>query len=154
MYTKEQIRKIAKAHGGINTIENALPGKVTHEKGELYPEGDILEGTHRWTRVFTPYTDSNHYSRWRLAIKMRHNGEEVYVWFDAYNWEDGRGIEYHVDQVWRSGIGKKMRRDGVWNLRKKMENRAHLVKMIECEPQVQTPDCEICEGDINKCTCK
>jgi len=154
MYTKEQIRKIAKAHGGIKYIENVLPYDVSYEEAGIYPKGNILEGRTIYKKILTPHTDSSILSKWRLAINMNHNGYDVYVWFRIWHHDPMSEARYMLDYVFNGVTGKKMRRDGVWNLRKKMENRAHLVKMIEHEPQVQTPDCEICEGDIKKCTCK
>lgn len=116
---KEELKKLAKTHGGFKYIENDISGEIQYIDDGIYEEG-VLKGIGKIKRIFFPYTRSSLFSDWMFCIEVTYKRRNYNVWFKIFQ------NEYYLHHIWNGRTGKKARRDARWNIEEQMKITAGL----------------------------
>lgn len=113
--TKQEFKQFIKqTSGGIRWIENHIL---------VYKHYNYKTNKIEWI----PMTDSSVSSNWMVGIEHKYQGCIVYMWFRIYNHDK---MSFHLNYIWKPGIGKKMRRDAAWNLEYSLSQKAGIYEQL------------------------
>tara|TARA_R110001606_G_scaffold206249_5_gene353917 strand:- start:61 stop:804 length:744 start_codon:yes stop_codon:yes gene_type:complete len=109
--TKSEFKLLMKAAESVE-IENAI---LCYDK--INDNGRLVK---------TPMTDHSSNSNWRIGLKVRHRGQDVWMWYKVHNF-GSKGLDIWFDTSYNTATGKSLRKDGERNLKWAFEDKAKLL---------------------------